>query len=58
MLIEFFTVFIYSVFSFLFIKYWNFDVYWIWTIEYIYFGVLGLLSILYLRYYPWKNKIV
>jgi len=39
-------------------KYWNFDVYWIWTVEYIYFGVLGLLSILYLRYYPWKNKIV
>jgi len=58
MLIEFFTVFIYTICSFLFIKYWNFDVYWIWTVEYIYFGVLGLLSILYLRYYPWKNKIV
>ncbi len=58
MLIEFLTVFIYSIFSFLFIKCWNFDVYWIWTVEYIYFGVMGLLSILYLRFYNWREKIV
>lgn len=58
MLIEFFTVGIYSVFCYLFIKVWALDVYWIWTVEYIYFGVLGLISITYLRTTNWQNKQV
>ena len=58
MTIEFLTVGIYALFSFLFIKVWNFDIYWIWTVEYIYFGILGLFSISYLRLFKWKNKIV
>ena len=58
MIIEFLTVGIYTVFSFLFIKIWNFDIYWIWTVEYIYFGILGLLSIGYLRLFDWKHKTV
>jgi len=33
-------------------------VYWIWTVEYIYFFLLGLASITYLRLYDWKKKIV
>jgi len=58
MIIEFLTVGIYAVFSLLFIKVWNLDIYWIWTVEYIYFGILGLFSISYLRLFKWKNKIV
>jgi putative MATE family efflux protein len=58
MLIEFFTVGVYSIFCFLFIKVWALDVYWIWTVEYIYFGVLGLVSIIYLRTTKWQNKQV
>ncbi|MFM7005873.1 MAG: MATE family efflux transporter [Flavobacteriales bacterium] len=58
MLIEFFTVGIYSIFCYLFIKVWALDVYWIWTVEYIYFGVLGLISITYLRTTNWQNKQV
>jgi putative MATE family efflux protein len=58
MIIEFLTVGIYAVFSYLFIKVWNLDIYWIWTVEYIYFGILGLFSISYLRLFKWKNKIV
>lgn len=58
MLIEFFTVGIYSVFCFLFIKVWALDIYWIWTVEYIYFGVLGIISITYLRTTNWQNKQV
>ena len=58
MIIEFLTVGIYAVFSYLFIKGWNLDIYWIWTVEYIYFGILGLFSISYLRLFKWKNKIV
>ena len=58
MLIEFFTVGVYSIFCYLFIKVWALDVYWIWTVEYIYFGILGLVSITYLRKYNWQNKQV
>lgn len=58
MLIEFTCVFIYSICCYLFIKVWNFDVFWIWTVEYIYFILLGIFSLLYLRFYDWKKKIV
>lgn len=58
MLIEFFTVGVYAVFCFLFIKIWNLDVFWIWTVEYIYFGILGFISITYLRKTKWQNKQV
>lgn len=58
MLIEFFTVGVYALFCYLFIKVWNLDIFWIWTVEYIYFGLLGLISILYLKNVAWQNKKV
>jgi putative MATE family efflux protein len=58
MAIEFTCVFIYSCSSYLFIKIWNLDVFWIWTVEYIYFTLLGVFSLLYLHFYDWKKKIV
>jgi Na+-driven multidrug efflux pump len=58
MAIEFTCVFIYSCSSYLFIKIWNFDVFWVWTVEYIYFTLLGVFSLLYLHFYDWKKKIV
>jgi putative MATE family efflux protein len=58
MIIEILTVGIYAIFSYLFIKVWNFDIYWVWTVEYIYFGILGVFSISYLRLFNWKNKQV
>ncbi|MFM6946646.1 MAG: MATE family efflux transporter [Flavobacteriales bacterium] len=58
MLIEFFTVGVYAIFCYLFIKVWNLDIFWIWTVEYIYFGLLGLISILYLKNFAWQKKQV
>jgi MATE family multidrug resistance protein len=58
MLIEFFTVGVYALFCYLFIKVWNLDIFWIWTVEYIYFGLLGIISILYLKNVSWQNKKV
>lgn len=58
MLIEFFTVGVYAIFCYLFIKVWNLDIFWIWTVEYIYFGLLGVISILYLKNVAWQNKKV
>lgn len=58
MVIEFFTVGVYAIFCYLFIKVWNLDIFWIWTVEYIYFGLLGVISILYLKNVAWQNKKV
>ena len=58
MIIEFSCVFIYTCCTYTFIKIWNLDIYWIWTVEYVYFVLLGVFSLLYLRFYDWKKKIV
>lgn len=58
MIIEFSCVFIYTCCTYTFIKIWNLDIYWIWTVEYVYFVMLGVFSLLYLRFYDWKKKIV
>jgi multidrug resistance protein, MATE family len=58
MLIEIFSVVCYSVCSYLFIKVFNWDIYWIWTVEYIYFSILGGLSLFYLTFYNWKKKVL
>jgi Na+-driven multidrug efflux pump len=34
------------------------DIFWVWTVEYIYFCTLGILSISYLRFFNWKQKII
>jgi putative MATE family efflux protein len=58
MTIEFTCVFIYTCCSYTFIKIWNLDIFWIWTVEYVYFVLLGVFSLLYLHFYDWKKKIV
>ena len=58
MLIEIISVVCYSIFSYLFIKVFNWDIYWIWTVEYIYFSILGGLSLFYLTFYNWKKKVL
>lgn len=57
-LIEFFSVGIYILASYIFIKIYNLDIYWIWSVEYIYFGALGILSFCYLRFFNWKKRIL
>jgi Na+-driven multidrug efflux pump len=56
--IEVICVGVYLIAAFLFIKVFNADILWVWTVEYIYFGSLGLLSVLYLRFFDWKKKEV
>jgi putative MATE family efflux protein len=56
--IELICVVVYIGAAYLFIKVFKVDLYWIWSVEYIYFGTLGLLSITYLRYFNWKKKVL
>lgn len=53
-LIEMAAILIYLVCCYLFIITWRFDILGIWTVEYVYFGVLGILSYAYLIHYQKK----
>jgi MATE family multidrug resistance protein len=54
--IEVISVLSYLVSAYLFIKVLNWDIYFVWTVEYVYFGVIGILSIAYLNFFNWKKK--
>ena len=56
MSIEIISVFVYTICVYLFIKIFKFDIYHVWTVEYIYFGTMGLLSFLYLKFFKWNDK--
>ena len=55
-LIEVISVVIYLISSYILIKVIKLDIFWIWSVEYIYFGIMALLSIGYLRLFDWKKK--
>jgi putative MATE family efflux protein len=56
--IELISVFLYITSAYLFIKVWDFPIFYIWTVEYIYFGCMGILSFLYLKRKVWHDKII
>ena len=56
--IEVICVIVYLAFSYFLIKILKLDIYWIWTVEYVYFGMMGILSISYLKIFDWKKKVV
>lgn len=55
-LIELISVGVYLLASYLFIKVFKWEIFWIWSVEYVYFITIGLLSILYLVFFDWKKK--
>lgn len=54
LLIELLCVFIYLIFAYLFIFKLNWGIGKVWYIEYIYFSMLAILSIGYLKFFNWK----
>ncbi len=57
-IIEVICVVVYIIFAYLLIKVWKLDIFWIWSVEYIYFINMGVLSLIYLRFFDWKRKVV
>jgi multidrug resistance protein, MATE family len=57
-IIELISVSVYILASYLFIKVLNFGIYWIWSVEYVYFITMGILSVGYLKFFDWKKKII
>lgn len=56
--IELICVAVYTIAAYLLIKVFRTDIFWVWSVEYVYFGTMGILSILYLRFFNWKKKEV
>ncbi len=56
LIIEVISVLIYMISSYLLIKVFKMEIYWVWSVEYIYFITLGVLSIGYLKMFDWKGK--
>ncbi|MFK7784956.1 MAG: MATE family efflux transporter [Crocinitomicaceae bacterium] len=54
--IEVIAVLSYLASAYLFIKVLKWDIYYVWTVEYIYFGIIGILSVAYLNLFNWKKK--
>jgi Na+-driven multidrug efflux pump len=57
-IIEVICVVVYIIFAYLLIKVWKLDIFWIWSVEYIYFINMGVLSLIYLRFFDWRRKVV
>lgn len=57
-LIELTCIICYLITAYVLIKIWQVDIFWIWSVEYVYFGIMGLTSYLYLRNADWKKKVI
>lgn len=56
--IELISVTLYIITAYLLIKVYELEIFWIWSVEYIYFLTMGLFSILYLHFFDWKKKLI
>ena len=56
--IELTCILFYTIAAYLLIKVFVVDIFWIWSVEYIYFGCMGLLSYFYLKHFKWQNKVI
>lgn len=56
--IELISVIIYLVSAYVLIKLYPVDIYWIWSVEYIYFICMGGLAYAYLQFFDWEKKII
>jgi len=54
--IEVICAIVYLGFSYYIIKVADVDILWVWTNEYVYFGCMGIFSLLYLNLFDWKKK--
>ncbi len=54
--IELISVAVYIISAFILIKIVEADIFWVWSVEYIYFICMGLFSVFYLKFFNWEKK--
>lgn len=55
-LVECMATTLYVISTYLFIKVWNWELQWVWLVEYVYFITMGLSSYTYLKLFNWKKE--
>ena len=56
--IEIVAILIYSLYIYLVLKVFNLGLIWAWASEILYWGILFLLSFVYIRSGKWKKKVI
>lgn len=54
--IELIAVIVYIISAYLLIKVFEVSIFWVWSVEYIYFISMGLFSVIYLKKFNWQKK--
>lgn len=54
--VELLSVGIYLIVAYLLIKVYQVDIFWIWSVEYVYFASMLLFSVAYLTFFNWHKK--
>lgn len=57
-IIEMLGCLFYVIYGYLVIKVFNFTIFWVWSIEYVYYGSTFLMSMLYIKFFNWRNKVI
>jgi putative MATE family efflux protein len=55
-LLELIGCFVYIIYAYLVIKVLHLDIISVWFIEYVYYGIMLLLAVLYIKLFNWKDK--
>ncbi|MES2836958.1 MAG: MATE family efflux transporter [Bacteroidota bacterium] len=55
LVIEVITILFYLFATYLMAVKWKYSIEWVWSVEYVYFGFMGALSFVYLRYGKWSK---
>lgn len=55
-IIETLNCIFYAIYAFVVIKLLHFSIFWVWSIEYVYYGLALLMSGGYILFFNWKNK--
>ncbi|HEY8968398.1 MAG TPA: MATE family efflux transporter, partial [Puia sp.] len=58
LLIEFITIIFYCIYVYLVLQQWNLSIIVGWMSEWVYWGVIFILSFLYIRSGRWKGKVI
>ena len=58
LLIEFITIVFYCIFVYLVLQQYNMSIFYGWMSEWVYWGVIFILSYLYIRSGKWKGKVI
>jgi multidrug resistance protein, MATE family len=54
--IELIAVIVYIISAYLLIKVFEVSIFWVWSVEYIYFITMSLFSVIYLKNFKWQKK--